>query len=539
MTRFTKADDNVRLNAASVLNLNKKSFMLPSDYKRIENLIHKPAADYKDDEVARLNSYLPSVQEIDKMLKKNKKKKTIFDVDREQKTVDDNPTDEEEGEICPNNPQIKCEDAVMAIPSTPCPLTGNREFFAILFEKDKTAYKLNLKIVSNLLNIHVFKLYSVITIEDLMLSNPAGLFKNAVVAQLDYLPEENCGESEALYKDLLIDKLLHMKRGTEEFFLLNYKNRFLNLREKTNKDSEMVIINIREDFLLLRLDCYYNKFDTNANPLAKQPRPPQFQYSNTMIPKEDFEKLQREKEELETKLKDKEEENKKDRANTKIFYEGILKNKNNEIVKHQDELSKLKTEKDKACRDFSGYETTLKEFHSNKEKLEQEISQVKAEKIKLEIRLNDYMDSNKLELANKDKLIYDLGMKLKEMSARVIQLDIELQQYKNLVPQTFEIDDYIIKEERPENIYESYQYRESIVALEYCKERLLCILCSKNERNLIFKNCRHFVYCFECVRDFVLKRPSLKKKNGQINKVHVECPTCKVVSSDLLEIYIN
>ena len=50
--------------------------------------------------------------------------------------------------------------------------------------------------------------------------------------------------------------------------------------------------------------------------------------------------------------------------------------------------------------------------------------------------------------------------------------------------------------------------------------RFYCIVCKKNEREVVFENCRHLLLCIDCLYYYYVRG----------NKMEVQCPLCKRVS---------
>lgn len=52
------------------------------------------------------------------------------------------------------------------------------------------------------------------------------------------------------------------------------------------------------------------------------------------------------------------------------------------------------------------------------------------------------------------------------------------------------------------------------------ENRIYCIVCKKNEREVVFENCRHLLLCIDCLYYYYARG----------NKMEVQCPLCKRVS---------
>jgi hypothetical protein len=547
-----QANDDVciRKVAEQLKEANKHGLLNCSSPEIIDLILSKQSGTFTEEEKNKFFAIIPSNNEFVRIMDEIKKQKLFLSMEHKTHLRPDD-SDEDAPLVLPEKKINKTKPAPIDLTEGDLIPPIQQMFkeipndkFVILFELEGKTHRINLKLVNNLLNTDIVKIHNIIPVEELGIPNIKSMLSETYVGQFDYFPEDNKDDTAAqdLYQQLSDDKLLHIKRAGDNYFLISCNNKYLKTRTRTN--AEILLLNVKEDYVLIQLDVFYKKKEEEAfrNEIAKSAAlntvrdNNAFKYS-TLKTDVDYEKLLKEKEDLEGKVKEKEEENKRDRANTKVFYEGMINSKKSEILRLQDELEKVKIERVKISNELSELKINSRDVVTNASKLTSELSQVKLEKARLDLRTRDEMDKLKLSIEEKDKLIEKLIRQNFEINEMRLALETEVKKLRQNHPSTTVIDEYEVIEEKP--IICDENLKRQLHILEAFKERLLCILCNKNDRNLAFKDCRHVTYCSQCVKDYILKNPKVKIKGKDYCKVNVECPTCKKAGQDLMEVNIN
>jgi hypothetical protein len=572
----TKPEDEVMRTLAEHLKTAiKKGLYNPTNPELIDYILNHPTRVYTEEDKEKFFASIPSDKWFKKICEDVRKQFSFFELDRN--TMDYEDDSDEEGMVRQVVNINKHEPIIISVDDIQPPILKEvvKDEFCLLYEVtkpqegpknllkqevQKLQIRLNLKPVANLLNTNILRIFDIVPAGELEFGvetkNRLFTTLNLVCGHFNYQHSENTPESHALYSLLRADRFIHITRNSESYFLVHYSNKFLNMNP-LSEAGEMVLIRVNDEGLLMKLDGYYKRkaqqdalaqlnkiqgggiaqINSKSIPITtiKDEQNP-FKYS-TLLTNVDYEKLSKEKESLETKLKEKEEETKRNKESLKIFYEGMLNSKKKDIIQLEDELEKLKEEKDKMSKDMLTLKTTTRDAIIEREKLKTEISQVKIEKTKLDLNMRDKVDALTEKLTECNEKLKQVGAENSELRAIYSSLEEENKKLKLHTPGRIIIDDYEIIEEKPSPYVDELQ--KQVNHLEHYRERLLCILCAKNDRNVAFNDCRHVYYCLGCVKDYVCKNPKLKMVKGKSCKANVECPMCKIGGQDILEIFIN
>lgn len=110
---------------------------------------------------------------------------------------------------------------------------------------------------------------------------------------------------------------------------------------------------------------------------------------------------------------------------------------------------------------------------------------------------------------NKD---VDTNIQLLQNQIKKILNSQSNKEYKDLLYQT--------SLQASECIYNKFSYSMACSYMDINEEDLLCILCYKNERRVIFRPCNHMVCCVECTKKYIDNNKECPICRGQINHIY-------------------
>jgi hypothetical protein len=186
----------------------------------------------------------------------------------------------------------------------------------------------------------------------------------------------------------------------------------------------------------------------------------------------------------------------------------------------QKELESLRVKENSLKEEFADIETTFTEVLTTNKNLHLQIDNLNVDNAKLmEICKNfEEQIKNKFEREKEKTIQNSISMSFSRF-------------YEKGGDRTksFTVDGFIIEEINEERTEDDTEMNENMnykLLLEQLEEKMKCIVCLKNDRNCLFNECHHLIYCYQCFEREIVPN-SKKRQTSKKKKLAFNCDICR------------
>lgn len=225
----------------------------------------------------------------------------------------------------------------------------------------------------------------------------------------------------------------------------------------------------------------------------------------------------------------------------KINKESLEKN----LVSLSSHLKSLMEDKDKFDQEFNSEKVSNSEKNKKISTLKLNIKELKTkcdelekiEKNHLKLQKQIKLQVEELTQKNEELVKENLVLKMapKEISNHINKPAVSINKMPN------NVDGFLIQE-----FTEEEEIKSSDVMIRQLAEDFLCLICGEKMRNYVNEECRHLIYCHECLLKTINKHTETKKLIAKIDdkntikiKQAINCPTCRVPNTVFKKVIVS